>query len=80
MHLMFRICTFNLRVEANPAPARMKSSSIERIIMRTLNNQEIANVSGGANPIVSLVSGILKGEAKLLTGIFNLLTFGAFKK
>jgi hypothetical protein len=48
--------------------------------MRTLNNQEIAHVSGGANPIVSFVSGILKAEAKLLTGIFNLLTFGAFKK
>ncbi len=48
--------------------------------MRTLGQQEIAQVSGGANPIVSLVSGILKAEGKLLTGIFNLLTFGAFKK
>lgn len=48
--------------------------------MRTLNTQEIAHVNGGANPIVTLVSNILKGEGKILTTIFNLLTFGAFAK
>ncbi len=48
--------------------------------MRTLDTQEIAHVSGGANIIVTFVGNILKGEAKLLTGIFNLLTFGAFTK
>lgn len=48
--------------------------------MRTLNKTEIAHVSGGANPIVTLVTNILQAEAKLLMGIFNLLTFGAFIK
>jgi hypothetical protein len=48
--------------------------------MRTLNKTEIATVAGGANPIVTFVTNILKAEAKLLTGIFNLLTFGAFMK
>lgn len=48
--------------------------------MRTLKQQEIAHVSGGANPIVTLVTNILNGEKKLLMGIFNLLTFNAFKK
>lgn len=48
--------------------------------MRNLNQQEIAHVSGGANPIVTFVTTILNYEKKLLTGIFNLLTFGAFKK
>jgi hypothetical protein len=50
------------------------------LAMRTLNAKEVAHVSGGANPIVTLVSNILKGEGALLTGIFNILTFGAFKK
>jgi hypothetical protein len=48
--------------------------------MRTLNSREVAHISGGANPIVTLVSNILKAEGKLLAGIFNLLTFGAFAK
>ncbi len=48
--------------------------------MRTLNKTEVAQVSGGANPIVTLVTNILQAEAKLLTGIFNLLTFGIFVK
>jgi hypothetical protein len=48
--------------------------------MRTLNKQEITQVNGGANIIVDLVTNILKAEAKLLTGIFNILTFGAFVK
>ena len=48
--------------------------------MRHLNSQEIAQVSGGANPIVSFVTGILNAEKKILTTIFNLLTFGAFNK
>ncbi|MFT3859105.1 MAG: hypothetical protein QM742_16935 [Aquabacterium sp.] len=48
--------------------------------MRILSKTDIAHVSGGANPIVTLVSNILKAEGKLLTGIFNLLTFGAFAK
>lgn len=48
--------------------------------MRQLNKTEIAHVGGGANPIVTLVTNILQAEGKLLTGIFNLLTFGIFKK
>lgn len=47
--------------------------------MRPLNQTEIAQVSGG-NPIVNLITGILQAEARLLTGIFNLLTFGIFAK
>lgn len=48
--------------------------------MRTLENHEIAHVTGGANIIVKFVGNILKGEGKLLTGIFNILTLGAFAK
>lgn len=48
--------------------------------MRVLNQTEVAHVSGGANPIVTLVTNILQAEARLLTGIFNLLTFGIFAK
>lgn len=48
--------------------------------MRTLNKTEITHVSGGANAIVTFVGNILKAEGKLLTGIFNILTFGAFVK
>ena len=47
--------------------------------VRTLDQKEIAQVSGGADPITNLVSGILKAEWNLiLLPIFNVLTFGAF--
>ncbi len=48
--------------------------------MRTLNKQEVAHVSGGADPITNLVSGILKAEWNLiLKPIFSILTFGLIK-
>lgn len=47
--------------------------------MRVLNRTEIAHVSGGADPITTLVSNILKAEWNfILRPIFNTLTFGLF--
>ncbi len=47
--------------------------------MRKLNATEIAQVSGGADPITNLVTGILQAEWKLLKPLFSLLTFGLIK-
>ncbi len=48
--------------------------------MRKLNATEIAQVSGGADPITNLVTGILKAEWNLiLKPIFSILTFGLIK-
>ncbi len=47
--------------------------------MKVLSKQEISQVSGGADPITNLVSGILKAEWKLLKPLFSLLTFGLIK-
>lgn len=47
--------------------------------MRPLNQKEIAQISGGADPITNLVSGILKAEWALLKPLFSILTFGAIK-
>ena len=47
--------------------------------MRTLDKKEVAHVSGGADPITNLISGILKAEWKLLKPLASLLTFGLIK-
>ncbi|MEY4763939.1 MAG: hypothetical protein RI907_612 [Pseudomonadota bacterium] len=48
--------------------------------MRTLSKTEVAQVSGGADPITNLVSSILKAEWNLiLKPIFSVLTFGLIK-
>ncbi len=47
--------------------------------MRNLSQKEVAHVSGGADPITNLVTGILQAEWKLLKPLFSLLTFGLIK-
>ncbi len=48
--------------------------------MRILKPSEVAQVSGGADPITTLVSAILKAEWNyILKPIFSILTFGLIK-